>query len=153
MTDKLDKNRMNHENWGRLLKSWVTGDDYFAAAYPGGDLPPAGNKYPKPTTIDELVAIATRVQAFGRDALAPNITSVQFIQIETDPVDALVIRLPTKAMIRNVEAEIKTTNDGYGLAPFYTTFVDADPTLPAGTDDQLRFHAARIGEYTIQNCQ
>jgi hypothetical protein len=152
-TDKLNKDRMNHENWGKLLKTWVTGDDYFAEAYPGGALPPAGDKYPKPKTLDELVAIATQVQAFNRDALRPDITQVQFLQIETDPTDALVIRLPTTDMIRNVETRIKTTNDGYQLAPFYTTFVNADPTLPSGTDDQLRFHAARIGEYTIQNCQ
>jgi hypothetical protein len=153
MTNKINKNRMNHENWGRLLKTWVTGDDYFAAPRPNGTLPPAGDKYPRPTTVAELIEVATKAQAFNRDALAETITHVKLVQIEPDPDGTLVIRLPTKAMIRDVEHDLKKSGNEYGLPKFYADMVEADPDKPKAVEDKLRFHTARIGEYTIQNCQ
>jgi hypothetical protein len=63
-----------------------------------------------------------------------------------------VLRIPDGRQI--LEAERQLERGGYFLPPFYRdAFNHVEPTPLPDAAARLVFHAQRIGDYTISNCQ
>ncbi|QOZ29173.1 hypothetical protein CI1B_16810 [Bradyrhizobium ivorense] len=123
--------------WGKLVKSWATGRNYFDAA---------GQPIPIPRTLDELVRTASGV---GVDIVFPD-GMVGLAVIQYSPQTA-VVKLPPKAMVEETEAQLRQPGAVYPMPPFYEQFFESP--LPAmSTEDLFNLHAARIGDYSIRNC-
>jgi hypothetical protein len=130
----------NYENWGNLVKTWATGTNRFPNDFQGG-VPAI------PLSLDELRDQCAWAQV-GID-IPPRVKGVQFIQSNEE---TLLIRLPPKAMLEDGEASIRQNPNTYPLPQFYKAkYGGADPTI-SNVDDALKFHASRIGEYTIAQC-
>lgn len=146
-------NIANAANWGKLVKSWATGKNYFDARKPAPAMP---------HTIDELMA---QCQAFECGAeLASWIKGLAIVHYGPE---VLALRIPPKAMIERSEAAFREANaadgtrrhDGvpvldagaYPLPEFYTDFLRIRPDLRT-LEDLVEFHHARIGEYTVNSC-
>ncbi len=142
----------NAENWGKLVKSWATGRNYFNPGAP----PPA-----LPNTVDELVATA--------NAHGCNVTKAKWVSglaIISYSHETLALRLPPKAMIERSEALLRGEADPippeqgggeplergqYDLPDFYTDFLKIKEDQRT-VNDLLKFHHERIGEYTVNSC-
>lgn len=125
----------NFERWGKLIKTWATGQDYLQD----------GHEYPVPGTLKELKEQCSRAQVGA--TIPDRITGLQVVQMNTE---TLLIRLPPKEGIKDSEARL-AAGATYMLPPFYKrVFEGQDPTIPDA--DRLKFHAERIGDYTIGNC-
>jgi hypothetical protein len=125
----------NFERWGKLIKTWATGRDYLQD----------GHAYPVPRTLNELKEQCSRAQVGAR--IPECITGLQVVQMNTE---TLVIRLPPKEGLEDSEARL-AAGSAYMIPAFYKrVFNGQDPKIPEG--DKLKFHAERIGDYTIGNC-
>jgi hypothetical protein len=132
-----DRVMINDElTWGKLVKSWATGDNYMGA---GTTLPPV------PRTLDELKA---QCQQFNVGLQLPdNIKGLAVMQYSEE---TLALRLPPRALVKKTEAEFAANlNSVYPIPTFYDTFYGHQ--LPAG-HDRMDLHACRIGDYVIRNC-
>jgi len=125
--------------WGKLVKSWATGNNYV-------DPSPGAPPIPIPRTLDELLATAYRI---GLTITFPD-GMVGLAVIQYSP-QTVVIKLPPKAMVEETEAKLREPNAKYPMPQFYADFwrVPFPPLLP---DQLLNLHAARIGDYSIRNC-
>lgn len=123
------------EKWGMLVKTWATGRNYFED----------GNQYPVPLSLSEFNA---QLKMAGVEALIPDrIKAVQFVQAN---LETLLIRLPPGEAIRDSEKQFEY-GGSYFLPAFYSrVFGGHPPYIPDA--DKLKFHAERIGDYTISNC-
>lgn len=125
----------NFERWGKLVKTWSTGTNHL------GD----GNDYPVPISLDQLKEQLARAQVGA--TIPDRIKAVQFVQANGE---TLLIRLPPKEGVEDSERQLQG-GGSYVLPPFYKrVFGGADPNVAEG--DKLKFHAERIGDYTISNC-
>lgn len=125
----------NFERWGKLVKTWATGTNRL------GD----GNDYPIPTSLEQFKQQLTAAQVGA--TIPERVKAVQFVQANGE---TLLIRLPPKEGVENSERELEAGGN-YLLPPFYRRiFGGADPVVADG--DKLKFHAERIGDYTISNC-
>lgn len=129
-------------NWGRLVKTWATGDDHV------GD----GNRYPRPTTLEEFRR--QTLQAKCGVVIPDGVTKLAMIQGDND---TLVVRLPSAEMINGTEQQIAglaSDPDGarYPLPDFYLDAWDGYPQKTFDRDELLEFNDRRVGEYTINNC-
>jgi hypothetical protein len=123
--------------WGKLVKSWATGNNYVVENDP---------PFPIPRTLDELLAIA---RSINLTIVFPD-GMVGLAVIQYSPQTA-VIKLPPKAMVEDTEARLREPNAVYPMPKFYDTFFGT--TLPPLAVNQLfDLHAARIGDYSIRNC-
>jgi len=123
--------------WGKLVKSWATGKNYFDPSKPAP---------PIPRSREELIAQAASV---GVTIKFPD-DQVGFAIVQYSP-QTVAIKLPPKAMVEAAEAQLKQGGAVYPMPPFYETFFNTP--LPALNADQLLdLHAARIGDYSIRNC-
>ena len=126
----------NNERWGKLVKTWATGRNYLED----------GNSYPKPANLEEFKEQLARAQVGA--TIPAHIKSFAFAEAE---LDTLLVRLPRKEMIEDSEARLTEPGATYPLAPFYKrVFGGKDPDI--AKSDILKFHAERMGEYTINNC-
>jgi len=123
--------------WGKLVKSWATGRNYFDAA---------AQPIPIPRTLDELVATA---RSFDVNIVFPD-GMVGLAVIQYSPQTA-VVKLPPKAMVEQTEAQLSLPGAVYPMPPFYEDFFQT-PLAPMSKDELLNLHAARIGDYSIRNC-
>lgn len=123
------------EKWGKLVKTWATGRNYFDD----------GNHYPVPLSLNEFNA---QLKTAGVEARIPErIKAVQFVQAN---LETLLIRLPPGDAIRDSEEQFEY-GTSYFLPAFYSrVFGNHQPYIPDA--DKLKFHAERIGDYTISNC-
>jgi hypothetical protein len=141
---KVDNNRENWINWGKLVKTWATGKNYFED----------GKDYPLPNT---LAAFRNQLKQANVVMTIPDwVQSVLFVQKYDQ---ALVVRLPPKEMIEASEASLKKLaedNRGPVAYPLPTLYTDeawrGGAQAKFGIDELLSFHCERIGEYTINNC-
>ena len=125
----------NFERWGNLVKTWATGRNYLAD----------GNSYPVPETVDQLLTQLALAQVGA--TVPTRFKSVHFLSADQE---TLVIRLPPKEMIEDSEAQFEA-GAVYALPPFYKrVFNNTDPNIPDA--EKLKFHAERIGDYTIRTC-
>lgn len=121
--------------WGKLVKSWATGNSYFG---PGTTAPPV------PRTVQEL---KDQCREFGIEIQIPaSITGLAVMQYSAE---TLALRLPPKALVEGTEAELKLPGSTYPMPVFYDDFYGKK--LPSETD-KLNLHACRIGDYSIRNC-
>ena len=131
-----------YANWGRLVKTWATGEDHV------GD----GNRYPRPTTLEEF---KRQTEQANCGVVVPDgVTKLQIVQGDRD---TLVVRLPSAEMIRDIEAQIsglasQTGDAPYPLPKFYLEAWQYHPPKAFDRDGLLAFNDKRVGEYTINNC-
>jgi hypothetical protein len=123
--------------WGKLVKSWATGNNYIA---PGRPAPPT------PRTREELLAQAAEV---GLTIVFPDgMVGLEIIQYSPETA---VIKLPPKSMIEATEAGFEVPNTTYPMPQFYEDFFGS-PLPVMDKACLLDLHAARIGDYSVRNC-
>lgn len=130
--DRVRISSADEAQWGKLVKSWATGKNYFDATEPA---------IPVPTSIDELKQQCAR---FNITITVPaNIVNLKVIN---DTADTLTIKLPMASRIADSEQAI-TRPGGYPLPACYEQFLRHPSQM-----SKMDFHACRIGDYTISNC-
>lgn len=130
----------NHEQWGKLIKTWATGQSFFM-----DDAPPIPiEQLPIPRTLKEFEDQCALV---GAGVTVPaGIVGLTVIQ---HSADTLFIRLPPKSLVLRKHAELGTSGQGkYPFPSFYARFVGID----LDAQQRLTVHASRIGDYTISVC-
>jgi hypothetical protein len=137
--------KTNWVNWGKLIKTWATGKNYFKD----------GKQYPVPNT---LAAFREQLlQANVKMTIPDWVQSIQFVQGYDQ---SLIVRLPPKEMVVAAEKELEDLARAHGgqaaypLPEFYGKEAwSAKRQTKFDIDELLTFHCERIGEYTINNCQ
>jgi len=124
------------ERWGKLVKTWATGSNTYLQD---------GHSYPVPRNLQELKDQMAQARA---GTVPQHFTSLQFVSLDGDAT--LVIYLPPAQAITDAEADLRSTGF-YPLPPFYRD--DAWHGENPSIADLEKFHAKRIGEYTINYCQ
>jgi hypothetical protein len=129
--------------WGKLVKSWATGESRFPAGTFGEGMTP-----PKiPQSIDELKAICAKLDLDVK--LADWVKEIAIMQYSAG---TLAIRLPPRELIAKSEAKFNASQDGYPLPQFYRDFFDVSGG-PSSNAQKQEFHHARIGEYSVNSCE
>lgn len=126
----------NDTEWGLLVKTWATGKNYLEDA----------RSYPHPATLDEFIVQCRDAQVGLVTPLPDHIKSVMVIQASKE---VLLIKLPPKEMVLDSEKMLETKP--YNLPPMYKAVFGTDPNLP-DLKAKLKFHAERIGDYTLTIC-
>lgn len=128
----------NYDNLGKLVKSWVLGEN--RVNFPGG-------APPLPQSLQELKDQCNRADV-GL-TLPDGIKAVQFIPTNDE---TLVIRLPSANKVREAETAIKADPTNYPLPAFYKArYSGQEPTM-GDAADALDLQESRIGDYTIAEC-
>jgi hypothetical protein len=136
---------MDHEKWGLLIKTWATGKNYI-----GGN-----SDEEAPAPYDRLPANVKQFREVVKEAgVGPVnddvLNSISFVRLD-GPGD-MVVRLASPDMIEASES-ILSQRTGYGLPAFYGRMFDGRPEeRPLKQDERLRYHASRIGDYTLSVC-
>lgn len=125
--------------WGLLVKSWATGKNYVE---------PGLAPIPLPHTWDEFKALCNEQLQLGLEFPAW-MNAIVFVQPSRS---ALTIRLPPKEIVEENEREFRTEGIRYEIPAFYTEFFGTPLNVPDDIDSKLRFHALRIGDYSISMC-
>jgi len=128
----------NAAAWGKLVKTWATGRNYFEDSYNGG-VPQ------RPTNLDELKAQCAWAQVGIH--IPPR---VKALHVTSSNLEVLVLNLPPAEMVDVGEGEVQKRV--YPVPEFYSelAFGGAQPTV--SPDDAMRFHACRVGDYVIGQC-
>ncbi|MBV8068960.1 MAG: hypothetical protein JO270_03580 [Acidobacteriaceae bacterium] len=122
--------------WGKLVKSWATGNNYICPDRPAP---------PVPRTMEDLLAQAADI---GLIVTFPDgMVGLEIIQYSSQTA---VIKLPPKSMVEATEAEL-LSGAQYPMPRFYDDFYGA-PLSSVPPDRVLDLHAARIGDYSVRNC-
>ncbi len=143
MTTAFEQKRMtveNHDVLGKLIKTWATGKNYVD--------PTNKEHYPVPRDLAEL---KDQLKRAGAGAVIPE--RITKLQIVMPDMQTLVLRIPPAELILDSEKELQS-GGSYRLPAFYSkdAFGGAPAHLPKG-EALLDFHAKRIGDYSIANCQ
>jgi hypothetical protein len=126
----------NELAWGKLVKSWATGDNYMG---PGTTQPTI------PRTLEELKKQCEQFD-IGLE-LPSNITGLSVMQYSEE---TLALRLPPRSLVKKSEDGFKRNpGEAYPIPEFYDKFYGR--TLPS-TTDPFDLHACRIGDYVVRNC-
>lgn len=136
-TEPMDMAPVNYENWGKLMKTWATGRDYLKT----------GHHFPKPNSLEELKEQLRMAQT---GVVLP--ARIKHLQVIEGCSDTLLLRLPPPDLIEASEKRLEAGD--YALPAFYNDHYDGQ--APAPLPDKaarLKFHAQRIGDYSIANCQ
>ncbi len=142
----------NPENWGKLVKSWSTGRNYFDSTQPAPQ---------PPRTVRDLKEQLKRYECDAE--LAPWVKGIAILQ---GSHETLAIRIPPKELIERTEAILEKANGGsadaarlpalergdYPLPEFYMQFLRTRPDQRS-LEVLLSFHNARVGDYSICSCQ
>ncbi|WFU16565.1 hypothetical protein [Bradyrhizobium sp. CB3481] len=123
--------------WGKLVKSWATGENYITRDRPAP---------PIPRTLDELLAQAAEIGL--RISFPDGMVGLQIVQYSRQTA---VIKLPPKTMVEDTEGEFEAPDAFYPIPRFYEEFFHA-PLPKMDKAMLLQLHAARIGDYSIRNC-
>ncbi len=126
---------INYENWGRLVKTWATGRSYFDD----------GTVYPVPESLQEMQDQLDAVQSGLK--LPARMKKLQVVRVQSD---TMMLRLPPPDMV--AASEERLTRQEYTMPPFYDEAYQHQPVPMDTLEDRLKFHARRIGDYTIANC-
>jgi hypothetical protein len=127
----------DHVLWGKLVKSWATGENYVN---------PGQAPFPLPRNLAELHKQTTGIGLTVK--LPPSNTGLAFVQYSPE---VATIKLPPKAMIEATESEITQPTGAYRIPKFYDDFYGKNLVI-SDADERMNFHAARIGDYSIRNC-
>jgi hypothetical protein len=136
-TEPVNMLPVNYENWGKLVKTWATGEDYLKN----------GHHYAVPTTLDE---VKHQLRTAQTGLVLPE--RIQHLQVVVGRSDTLLLRLPPPDLVKASEQRLAT--EDYSLPGFYNEHYDGQaPTPLPDKAARLTFHAQRIGDYSIANCQ
>jgi hypothetical protein len=153
----------NHENWGKLVKTWSTGRNYVRHVITDKDPFPTTvepkPEFPRPASFGEFVAQAQAagVQLFFDDGVSnPDVTGNEDMKFEmiAVPVNTAYVKLPQSDKIAESETRLLSSGASYPLPGFYKRIHGTDP-LPEQTSSptqKAKLHAERVGEYTINTC-
>jgi hypothetical protein len=150
-------NVSNSLNWGKLVKSWATGRNYFDPKKPAPSLP---------KTLEEFLA---QCKAFECGVeLGGWVKGISFL---TSSEEVLTVRLPPKVLVDRTEAALRLGNGGkeergdkelpdipklqsgeYHLPDFYAEFLRIRPDQRK-LKDLNDFHTSRVGDYSVCACQ
>jgi hypothetical protein len=150
-------NVSNSLNWGKLVKSWATGRNYFDAKKPAPQLP---------RTLEEFLA---QCEAFECGVeLGDWVKGISFF---TSTAETLTVRLPPMQLVDRTEAALRLANGGkeqrsdrplpdipklqageYDLPDFYAEFLRIRPDQRK-LKDLNDFHTSRVGDYSVCACQ
>jgi hypothetical protein len=125
--------------WGKLVKSWATGKNYFDINRPAP---------PLPRTLEDL---KQQCADNGITAKIPDVhTGLTVVQSSKE---ILMIKLPSKALVEVTELEF-AQGATYPFPKFYDDFYGTygSPLVLPDTQKKLDFHACRIGDYSIRMC-
>ncbi len=135
MLEPINIAAINYENWGRLVKTWSTGRSYFDD----------GTVYPIPQTLVEMQEQLDAVQSGLR---LPK--RMQHLQVVMMAPDTMTLRLPPAELVEASERRLE--KEDYTFPPFYDEAYQHQPAPLQTHEDRMKFHARRIGDYTIANC-
>ncbi|HEV2158348.1 hypothetical protein [Bradyrhizobium sp.] len=153
----------NHENWGKLVKTWSTGKNYvrhvITEQNPFPTVVEPKPEFPRPTTFRDFVAQAQSagVQLFFDDGVNnPDVTGDEDLYFEMTYVELNThyVKLPHSVRIAESEARLQQNGNRYFLPGFYDR-IEGHPPLAEQTSSQVqkaKLHAERVGEYTINTC-
>jgi hypothetical protein len=120
--------------WGYLVKMWSTQE-----AYPGVPV------MPLPRTINDL---KKQCEAVGLEVTVPE--SLTGLSVSIHSPEVLYIRLPPASMIKTAEDYLRDPRTDYPDLPIYNMYSSTPFHIPK--EEKLEFHAARIGDYTLSQC-
>lgn len=123
--------------WGKLVKSWATGKNYFDATRPAP---------PLPRTMQEFKDTCAGL-GIDLSNLPASVTGIVFVQPSSE---SLTIRIPPKEMVEASEQVLGQPGSRYDLPAFYDEFYETQLTVQDAR--KLEFHALRLGDYSISNC-
>ena len=136
-TEPMDMAPVNYENWGKLMKTWATGEDYVQN----------GHAFPVPQTLEE---VKEQLRMAQTGVVLP--ARIQHLEVVKGRSDTLLLRLPPPDLVKASEQRLATGD--YTLPAFYNEHYDGQaPTALPDKAARLKFHAQRIGDYSIANCQ
>jgi hypothetical protein len=144
----------SYSNWGRLVKTWVTGINQFN-----------DNKdYSIPATGETLQPLGSmtkdQFQGMLRDA---NVTMTvpdrvkRFVFVQDDE-STVIVRIPAKKVVEDIQGLLEGLVSGgvqqatYPLPKFYTEKWPLTGPTALPKQELLAMHCQRIGEYTINTC-
>jgi hypothetical protein len=138
--------------WGKLVKSWSTGENYFVKD---------GPRIPVPRTLEELM---DQCRIFRCGAKVGD--WITGLAIMTYGPSTLGLRIPPAEIIKRSEERIKKANTpmpgnaqpnpnlapgDYPVPDFYAKFLKLKPT-ERDLKTVMDFHHRRVGEYTVNSC-
>jgi hypothetical protein len=129
----------DYERWGKLIKTWATGQSYFKddpRPIPIEDLP-------VPRNLAEFVDQCNKV---GVGLTIPD--GVKGLTVIQHTADTLFIRLPPKNLLLTKEAALSQATGTYPFPAFY----ERNFGVPLTPEAKLVVHAQRVGDYTISVC-
>lgn len=136
-TEPMDMSPVNFENWGKLMKTWATGEDYVQN----------GHRFPVPRTLEE---VKEQLRMAQTGVVLP--ARIQHLEVVQGRSDTLLLRLPPPDLVKASEQRLEAGD--YSLPAFYNAHYDGQaPTPLPDKAARLKFHAQRIGDYSIANCQ
>jgi hypothetical protein len=122
--------------WGKLVKSWATGINYFDKTKPAPAIPKTLAEFKDQCTAR---GIAVNLPSY--------ITSLNVVQLEKS---ALNVHLPEKSLVLEAETQLTAPGGTYPIPPFYDDFYGTQ--LEVADDKKLDLQACRIGDYSIGMC-
>ena len=138
--------------WGKLVKTWVTGQnqlgdgkDYSIPASTGS-LQPAGAM-----TKEQFQQMLTNA---GVTMTVPDkVKTFVFVQ---DNDSTVIVRLPSEQVVQAIQGQLEglaaAGSVPYPLPDFYTANWPGSKQQGLDKDGLLAMHCQRIGEYTINTC-
>jgi hypothetical protein len=154
----------NHENWGKLVKTWATGKNYVRHIITENDPFPtvveSKPEFPRPTTFRDFVAQAQAagVQLFFDDGdKNPDVTGYEDLKFEMYdvPTGTAYVKLPQNEKILESEDRLRNSSSPYPFIGDFYARIFGTAALPSETSSQVqkaKLHAERVGEYTINTC-
>jgi hypothetical protein len=140
-TASLNRMRVtNWARWGDLIKCWSTGRPHRANK----------KSYPVPRSLDELRAQCKDLN------IGLNVPDyVKNLVVYTHERTTLVIRVPPADFVMESEKHLLKKGSKYNLPSFYADAFGMQGEVPdfPNAESVLDFHASRIGDYSISNCQ
>lgn len=136
---------VSFENWGTLVKTWVTGTNSIPASK--DSLKPLGAM-----TKEQFQSVLSNA---GVTMTIPDkVTTFVFVQ---DDESTVIVRVPSKKVVEGIQGQLEALAKAGAEAPYPlpTFYTENWPPLVQhnlNMDELLTMHCQRIGEYTINTC-
>jgi hypothetical protein len=123
--------------WGKLVRSWATGVNHVVPGQPA----------PKPPeTLDQLKA---QCREAGIGITIPSyMTGLEVVRM---PKDKVVLRIPPKDLVEQVELDLKASGAKYPIPQYYDDAYGMALNV-ASPDERVKLQTCRIGDYSISVC-
>jgi hypothetical protein len=146
-------NPSSFELWGKLVKTWVTGNNQFND----------GNDYSIPASKDSLKPLGamTKEQFQGMLSNAGVVMTIPdkvktFVFVQDDE-STVIVRVPSKKVVEGIQGQLEALAGAgaeapYPLPKFYTDNWPPSVQHSLNEVQMMTMHCQRIGEYTINTC-